>query len=272
MTKKMMFGLAAAAAVVFLVLSVTGFPPDLGSAQGTIGQAKRYTAPQVAAGDAAIGDPAVQQFIQSETFAALLKDKAAMKVLTDPKMREALANQDLIAELRRPDLTEALNALEINGVFRDLAANADLMRFVSGDLAHYVQDAQLMRWLSDPALVNRLAALGAELRNLDANVVSRIGNADLARYLKDNPGLSTALSNEANLHALTSADLRLVALQAPAFVSALRSETFLHALSGASFIQALRGDIMAQALSAPAFASALSSPDFAKAIAAADLR
>ena len=97
MTKKTMFGLAAVAATLFLILSVTGFPPDLSGVQGTIGQAKRYTAPQVAAGDAAIGDPAVQQFIQSETFAALLKDKDAMKALSDPQMREALANEELIA-------------------------------------------------------------------------------------------------------------------------------------------------------------------------------
>jgi hypothetical protein len=98
MTRKMMIGLAAAAAFVMAVLMVTGFPPDLGGVQGTVGQAKRYTAPQMAAGDAAVGDPAVQQFIQSETFAALLKDREAMKLLADPQLRVLLSEQGLAAE------------------------------------------------------------------------------------------------------------------------------------------------------------------------------
>ena len=56
MAKKVMIGLAAAAAMLIAVFAMTGWPPvDLGT-QGTVGAAKRYQAQQMSAADVKLGD------------------------------------------------------------------------------------------------------------------------------------------------------------------------------------------------------------------------
>ena len=56
MRTKVLWGLAAAAAIVLAFFSVTGFPPSLGGTEGAIGAAKRYQAGQIAASDVKLGD------------------------------------------------------------------------------------------------------------------------------------------------------------------------------------------------------------------------
>ena len=84
MTRKAMWGLAAAAVVVLGVFAITGFPPVGRGTEGTIGAAKR-TRRRNSGKDVALGDASAQQFLQSDTFAKLLKDPAAMKLLSDAK-------------------------------------------------------------------------------------------------------------------------------------------------------------------------------------------
>ena len=68
MRTKVLWGLAAAAAIVLAVLAYTGFPPDTGGSEGAIGAAKRYQAGQIAASDVKLGDQAAQEFLQSDLF------------------------------------------------------------------------------------------------------------------------------------------------------------------------------------------------------------
>ena len=68
MRTKVLWGLAAAAAIVLAVLAYTGFPPETGGSEGAIGAAKRYQAGQIAASDVKLGDQAAQEFLQSDLF------------------------------------------------------------------------------------------------------------------------------------------------------------------------------------------------------------
>ena len=137
-------GPAAAAAAILAIFLVTGFPPTIDNIQATIGHAKRYNAPQMTEGDARIGDPAVQTFLQSETFAALLADPDAMKLLANPEIRAALANQTLVAELSRAELSAELAAMEANGSLRYMLNHAELLAELKNE--------QLVRWLTNDAI------------------------------------------------------------------------------------------------------------------------
>ena len=89
MSKKIMWGLAAAAAVVLGVFTLKGFPPVDGT-QGTIGAAKRYDAEQMTDKDVTLGDTSTQNFLQSDTFAAIIQDPNTVKLLSDPGVSKAL--------------------------------------------------------------------------------------------------------------------------------------------------------------------------------------
>ena len=60
MARKVMMGLAAAAAVVLGVFAVTGYPPIGRGTEGSIDAAKRYQSQQLAAKDVVLGDTAVR--------------------------------------------------------------------------------------------------------------------------------------------------------------------------------------------------------------------
>src|SRR5262249_49283538 len=61
MTKKAMWGLAAAAAVILAMFVARGsFPTVDRGTEGTIGAAKKYQAPQIAASDVTLGDASAQ--------------------------------------------------------------------------------------------------------------------------------------------------------------------------------------------------------------------
>ena len=74
MTRKAMWGVAAAAAILLGVFVIKGFPPVGHGTEGTVGAAKKYEAPQIAANDVVVGDASVQEFLQSEDFDRLAKD------------------------------------------------------------------------------------------------------------------------------------------------------------------------------------------------------
>src|SRR5258706_11730692 len=56
MTRKAMWGLAAAAVIVLGVYTITGFPPVGRGTEGTIGAAQKYQAPQISGKAVTLGD------------------------------------------------------------------------------------------------------------------------------------------------------------------------------------------------------------------------
>ena len=82
MGRKIMYGLAAAAAVVLVMFATTGFPPIGRGTEGTIDGARRYQAAQLSDKDVVLGDQAAQEFLQSDVFDRLMKDDTARKALS----------------------------------------------------------------------------------------------------------------------------------------------------------------------------------------------
>jgi hypothetical protein len=93
MAKKVMFGLAAAAALLIGVFVATGWPPAGLGTEGTVGAAKRYQAQKMSADDVKLGDTAAQQFLQSDLGDRLMKDPQARTMLADAGLQAALKNK-----------------------------------------------------------------------------------------------------------------------------------------------------------------------------------
>ena len=83
MAKRVLIGLAAAAAVFIAVFTKTGWPPVGPGTEGTIGAAKRHQAQQLSASDVKLGDPSVQEFLQSDLAARLMNDAQARALLAN---------------------------------------------------------------------------------------------------------------------------------------------------------------------------------------------
>jgi hypothetical protein len=111
MARKTMIGLAAAAAVVLVTFSITGYPPIGQGTEGTIGQANRYQSaqPQLSASDVKLGETAVQEFLQSDVFDRLMKDENARKLLADSSVRAMLADGALTQLLKDQGVARALD-------------------------------------------------------------------------------------------------------------------------------------------------------------------
>jgi hypothetical protein len=100
-TRRLMWGLAGMSAAAVIVLAIIGNPAVGRGTEGTIGVATY-----------AVSDPAVQQFLQSETFLKLKNNastRAALQtILANPALAEALANPALVSALNDPALQKAL--------------------------------------------------------------------------------------------------------------------------------------------------------------------
>ena len=75
-------GVAAAAIAIYFVGARNKVEP--GAVVGTIAAADRYQEAQVGAEDIGLGDKAVSDFIQTETFEQLVKDKDFRALAADP--------------------------------------------------------------------------------------------------------------------------------------------------------------------------------------------
>jgi len=120
MTRKAMWGLATAAAVVLAVLVVKGFPPVGRGTEGTVGAAKKYEAQQIADKDVVLGDSSVQEFLQSDTFERVMKDADARSLLADPQFRSALGDAELRKALEDADVRGSLTNADLRKIFADV--------------------------------------------------------------------------------------------------------------------------------------------------------
>jgi hypothetical protein len=173
MRTKVLWGLAAAAAIVLAVLSYTGFPPETGGSEGAIGAAKRYQAGQIAASDVKLGDQAAQEFLQSDLFDKLMNDESVRKALNDPGIRVALADPAIRVALTNSELRAALTNPEMRAA---------------------LSDPRLSTALNDPAMRVALSNPGIAKALRDPNLAAALTSADLLAALKSN-GLSAALTS-----------------------------------------------------------------------------
>jgi hypothetical protein len=230
-SRKVLWGVAAAAVIAIGYFAVRGIPPVEPGAEGTIGAAKRYQSEQLAAKDVAVEGAAVQAFLQSESFDQLVKNPAARKALADDKVRAALAAPGVAAALSNADLAAALSRAEVqaalaNPAIRSALASPDLAAalaspemkaaLASADLRQALGSAEMKAALASPEA--RAALQGAELRSAlaSAEVRSALASADLRQALGSaefraalsSADLRQALGSAEMKAALASADLR----------------------------------------------------------------
>jgi hypothetical protein len=229
MRKKLMWALAAAAAIVLAFFAMRGFPKVDQGSEATIGAAKRYQAGQIANKDVVLGDQSVQQFMQSDVFDRLVKDPAAVKALSDASLRLRIADTKLLEALADPELVASLK----------LYGNAALLSGLSCD------DCRLALESAEVQAALRVKSFASSLQ--DAEVISALQDSKIAAALAKHD-LEAALSH-VKLQAM---------LNAPNISAALQNEHFLKAIHNVQFVNAVRDVQFLQAVQNPAFLLAVS--------------
>lgn len=200
--KKILFGLAAAAAIVLAVITYNSNPPATVGTEATIGAAQRAQAPQIAPQDVKLGDTSSQDVLQTETFDAIVKDETLRNLLQDAELRSRL--QD--AALR--------NALQEAAIKRALA---------DPNLARRLEDSALRNALRDPELAKKFD---------DANIRAMLANRAFADALRNDhlrallarPGAAQALARDAFQAALRDRNFD-AAMRSPRFAEAMARGT-----------------------------------------------
>jgi hypothetical protein len=192
--KKILFGLAAAAAIVLAVITYNSNPPATEGTEATIGAAQRAQSPQIAAQDVKLGDTSTQDVLQTETFDAIMKDENVRTALQDPELRARL--QD--AGLR--------NALQDEGIRNALA---------DPELARKLQDPNLARALNDPELAKKYS---------DENLRAFLRSGAFTEALRRSEFRNLML--RANIAAALRSDTMMRAMRDQNFAAALRNQDF----------------------------------------------
>jgi hypothetical protein len=217
-TKKAMWGLAAAAAVILAVFVARGGFPTVDRTEGAIGAAKKYQAPQIAANDIKTGDASVQEFLQSDEFDRLLKDPQALSLMRDATVRQALSQEGFADAIRQDVVRSGIQSGLFSQVFNDAAARAALEDALQSNIHANTRSASFEASLRS---IQSADARAAVLRMLDdANLRQAVSNHDLRQVM-----------GEANIRqTLARADVR----------AALSNDAFLHALARQNFNAAVR--------------------------------
>jgi hypothetical protein len=191
MAKKVLWSVAAVAAVALVALRMAGYPPVEEGTEATIGAAQRYQAPQIAAADVKVKDQQFQSFLQSDLFRRLVNDKAA---------QEALKNQDLQRALADLNVRTALS----NEAVRTAISNNAMLwaRYTANNnvIANVRLDAQNLAMLQ--AALHASPALVAAISNV--NIAEAISNSNLAMVLANNEAM-VAVRNDAVMNAMLNA-------------------------------------------------------------------
>jgi hypothetical protein len=224
MTRKAMWGIAAAAAVALGVYTVTGFPPVDKGTEGTIGAAQKYQAPQLSDSDVVLGDAAAQEFLQSETFDRLLKDPEARALLSDRSLQRQLQSADFMRAIKSADVRNVLASDVLRNVLSNDVARAELIAQLSANLS---ADAVNQAALS--------ATRSAEARAMVADLLS----SDLVRQVFSMSVIRTALLDRDFLATLMNRDI----------TAALNRDTFARSISANGFYASLMNGKLSASLS-----------------------
>ena len=228
-TKKAMWGLAAAAAVILVVFVARGGFPTVDRTEGAIGAAKKYQAPQIAANDVTTGDASVQEFLQSDEFDRLLKDPEALSLFRNATMRDALSQAGFADAIRNDKVRSEMQSGMLHQIFSDAQARAFLHDAMNANIQANARNADLNASLHNIRAVEARNALDRALN--DANLWKAIINRDLQRVMDNSKMRETlaradvkvALNNAAVLHALNRTNFD-AAIHSNAFEAALNRQ------------------------------------------------
>jgi hypothetical protein len=191
MAKKVLWSVAAVAAVALVALKVVGYPPVQQGTEATIGAAQRYQESQISAADVKVDDQQFQAFLQSDLFRQLANDKVA---------RNALKNQDLQKVLADANVRVALASAEIQTAISKNVVALAKVDSVANLIAQLKLEAHSQAALE--AAFNTSPALLQVITNV--NFADAIAHSSLALALAQT-NAALALSNNAVLQALNQA-------------------------------------------------------------------
>jgi len=204
--KKILFGLAAAAAIVLAVITYNSNPPATVGTEATIGAAQRAQAPQIAAKDVKLGDTSAQDVLQTETFDAIMKDDTLRTMLQDDELRAQLQHNEMRLALQEDSIRIALRGANLNKMLKD-------QLFVKS--------------LIDKSAEKKFAA--------DANLRALLGNQAMREALR-NEKFRSLLSQQGYAAALAG-DTMLRALRDKGFDAAMHSHEFATRLARNARVQ-----------------------------------
>jgi hypothetical protein len=210
MTRKAMWGLAAAATILLVVFAVRGFPPVGRGTEGTVGAAKKYQEPQIAAKDVVLGDAAAQEFLQSEAFDQLVKDPQARTFLADSALNAYLKKQEFLDAIKSNDVRTALHSELLAKIFAD------------SDARNAVEDA--IKANAAGAAVRQASADAAVKSSARALVARAFDDAALAKVL-NNAVLRSAMA-DSKFRGLMRSDAAAAALSSQALAKAVAQNGF----------------------------------------------
>jgi hypothetical protein len=197
MAKKVLWSMAAVAAMALVALKIVGYPPVEQGTEATIGAAQRYQEAQVSAADVKVEDQQFQAFLQSDLFRQLANDKAAQSALKNQDLQKALADATVRAALARADVRTAIS----NNLLHLARADARHEAIAQLRLDARSQAALEAALNASPALINVIA---------NANIADAIANSSLAQVLARSDA-ALAVSQQAVLNALFQASSNALA-------------------------------------------------------------
>jgi hypothetical protein len=192
MAKKVLWSVAAAAAVALVVMRILGYPPVENGTEATIGAAQRYQAPQIQSTDVKLQDAELQAFLQSDVFRQLAADKAAQQALKNKDFQRALADASIRAALAAPDVQAAIASVSSNAAADarlEAAGNAGAAARI-GVVQNAALDAALR---SSDALRAALAAPGVAEAIANSSLGAALSRADVAFALSQDAAVNAVL-------------------------------------------------------------------------------
>ena len=200
MAKKVLWIVAATAALALITMRLVGYPPVEKGTEATIGAAQRYQSPQVSSADVKTEDAQLQAFLQSDLFRQLTTDKAA---------RQALKNKDFQQALQQPAVRAALASSDVRLAIGSVKA-ADAAALAKVDVYRVALDANpalRAAFEASPALRAALVSpdIVAALRVSDA-LGAVLAKPDVARFLVQDAAINAVLASpDVALDAATAA-------------------------------------------------------------------
>ena len=115
MAKKVLWIVAATAALALITMRLVGYPPVEKGTEATIGAAQRYQSPQISSADVKTEDAQLQAFLQSDLFRQLTTDKTARQALKNKDFQKALQDPAVRAALASSDVRYAIGSVRVAG-------------------------------------------------------------------------------------------------------------------------------------------------------------
>ena len=191
--KRILFGLAAAAAVVLAVITYNSNPPATEGTEATIGAAQRAQAPQIAPSDVKLGDTSSQDVLQTELWDQLAKDEDLRTLLTDASFRAQLTDLELRKALGDEAMLRALKSPDLKKLLEDQAIVRNLD---NAEAAKKFNDASLRQLVSNRAMGNALKNTAVRAQLLKTGAAAAMLRPAFQNWMRSK-GVDAALRSEA---------------------------------------------------------------------------